>query len=243
MSVRIEDGLLKGTLKDDTGKEWPIVHRIQAAARGPLAPGVPDLCLHTTETDTYLATLEFPSQWQTGQGVIGQHIKLGLSGDAVNLHDNVLQQIEMVGRSEGHVSAKWLPKESTLGPTVALVAWLHRTGRIRTGLKRPNPKWPVVLDRGPQAVTSYYRRNDGTWGTAGVYGHVEIPDNDHYDPGSFDYPAFFARVEKAIAVQDPPKVVYRVGAKVFHGLSRALRYVKKLLKKGKDATVRVVTRR
>jgi hypothetical protein len=53
----------------------------------------------------------------------------------------------------------------------------------------------VVLDRGPQAVSSYYRRTDGTWQKAGVYGHVEVPGNSHWDPGSLDYPAFFQRVQ------------------------------------------------
>jgi hypothetical protein len=195
MTVEIRDGWLHGSLPDDTGKEWPIVRHPQTSARGPLATDVPNLILHTTETDGYVETLKFPSQWQCGEEKIGQHIKLGLAGDSVNTWDGHAQQIEMVGRSR---LERWLPREETLGPVVALTAWLHKTDRIKTGLKRP-ALWPVVLDKGPQAVTSYYRRHAGVWpGTAGVYGHVEIPDNSHWDPGSFDYPRFFARVQAAI---------------------------------------------
>ena len=233
-------------MKDDKGREWPIVHHIQPSARGPIADN-PDLCLHTTETSGYVTTLEFPSNFQCGGGVIGQHIKLGLSGDAVFTEDDVLMQIEMVGRSQ---LARWLPQESTLGPTVALVAWLHRTGRIRTGLKRPNPNWPVVLDRGPQASVDYYRRKDGTWRDAGVYGHVEIPTNDHWDPGSFDYPKFFTRVQNAIEVQKGTNTqtvrAYKVGTRVYNSLKRALHRVRSLVAKGKagaSATVRVVFRK
>jgi hypothetical protein len=198
MTVTITDGWLSGSLQDDTGKAWPIRQHRQSTSR-PTLVDAPDLCLHTTETDGYVETLQFPSQWQTGAGVIGQHIRLGAAGDAVNDNDASLQQIEMVGRSK---LQRWLPGEPTLGPTVALVAWLHRTGRIRTGLARPNASWPLVLDRGPQAVESYYRRKDGTWRKPGVYGHVEIPGNSHWDPGSFDYPVFFERVRRAIAVQE-----------------------------------------
>jgi hypothetical protein len=239
VAVEITDGWLSGRLRDDAGKAWPIKQFRQDSARGPLATDKPDLCLHTTETDGYVESLQYPSQWQCGEGVIGQHIRLNLAGDAVNTNDLVLQQIEMVGRCK---LAKWLPDEPTLGPTVALVAWLHRTGRIRTGLSRPNAAWPVVLDRGPQATTTYYRRHDGTWRDAGVYGHVEIPDNDHWDPGSFDYPTFFARVQKAIEVQEGKRVVYKVGTRVFRRLSHALAYVRQQLKKGRDIAIRIVKR-
>jgi hypothetical protein len=197
MPVTIADGWLSGTLEDDTGRAWPVKLHKQVSNRGAVI-GTPNLVLHTTETDGYVEQLRYPSQWQTGQGQIGQHIRLGLAGDAVNEHDQRAEQIEMVGRSELRV---WLPGEQTLGPTVALVAWLHRTGRIKTGLRRPK-SWPLHVDQLPAAVTSYYRRQGNTWpDTPGVFGHLEVPDNAHWDPGGFDYPAFFDRVAQAIAVQ------------------------------------------
>jgi hypothetical protein len=198
MTVVITDGWLTGSLPDDTGREWPVVQRRQESSRGPLV-GIPNLCLHTTETSSYVQRLKFPSQWQCGEGQIGQHIQLGLAGDAVNTWDSVLQQIEMVGHSQ---LGKWLPEEGTLGPVVALTAWLHKTERIATGLKRPAP-WPVVVDQLPAATTDYYRRHAGVFPqTQGVYGHIEIPDNSHWDPGGFNYPRFFARVQTAIGLED-----------------------------------------
>lgn len=199
--IEVRDGWAYGELADDTGFLWPVRRFPQQNPSNPgmTLKGTPNLTLHTTETDGYVESLRVPSQWQCGEGIIGQHIREGLAGDALHTWDAYSMGIEMVGRSQ---LVRWLPKETTLGPTVALVAWLHRTDRIRTGLKRP-ATWDVILDRGPQAVESYYRRLAGLWPqTAGVYGHVDIPDNSHWDPGSFDYPRFFARVQAAIEVQE-----------------------------------------
>lgn len=199
MSVQIVGGWLTGSLPDDSGHEWTVVQHRQASARGPLKAGAPNLILHTTETDRYLPSLKYPSQWQCGDGQIGQHIQLGLAGDAVNNWDLYAQQIEMVGRSRVE---RWLPAEVTLGPVVALVAWLHRQKLIKTGLKRPK-LWPVVVDQLPAAVPTYYRRLQGVWpDEPGVYGHIEIPDNSHWDPGGFDYPRFFARVQATLGIGD-----------------------------------------
>lgn len=195
MTVTINDGWLSGSLPDDTGREWPIVQHRQASARGPLRDKQPNLVMHTTETAGYVEQLRFPSQWQCGEAKIGQHIQLGLAGDSVNDWDLHAQQIEMVGRSQVGV---WLPEEATLGPTVALTAWLHETNRIKTGLKRPK-LWPVAVDQLPAAVETYYRRHQNVWpDTPGVFGHIEIPGNSHWDPGGFNYPRFFARVQTAI---------------------------------------------
>ena len=214
MTVNIVDGWLVGTLPDDTGREWPVVQHRQNSARGPLQPGTPNLILHTTETDGYIEQLRFPSQWQCGEGKIGQHIKLGLAGDAVNTWDLWAQQIEMVGRSE---LGRWMPEEHTMGPVVALVAWLHQQELIKTGLKRPK-LWPVAVDVPPgsgfPASTTYYRRLQDVWpNTPGVFGHLEIPDNAHWDPGGFDYPRFFARVQQAIEGEDMSTQDMREGSK------------------------------
>jgi hypothetical protein len=198
MAVTITGGWLSGSLPDDTGRQWPIVQHRQSptGAQGP----EPNLVLHTTETDSYVPVLKFASNFQCGEGKIGQHIQLGFSGDAVFVHDRENIGIEMVGRSK---LGLWLPDEPTLGPTVALVAWLHQ-GRIRTGLRRPPAldARPLVLDRMPAAVKTYYRRHI-SWPATGVYGHVDLPDNDHWDPGSFNYPRFFSRVEAVLGGPQP----------------------------------------
>lgn len=192
MTVSIVDGWITGSLPGPAG-DVPI----KRFAQGPytrLAYGTPNVVLHTTETQGYVEHLEYPSQFQVGEGFIGQHRPLWARGEALRgdiTNDPYAMQIEIVGYSKLNV---WLPGPLSLQPLVALVAFLHDRGLIKTGTKRP-ADWPTKLDRGPQAVESYYRRNAGLWpNTPGVYGHVDIPFNTHYDPGSFDYPKFFEMV-------------------------------------------------
>lgn len=193
MTFEIIDGWLFGSLPDDTGKEWPIERHPQAASGSQNGSPV-NLVLHTTETDHLVGTLQFPSNFQCGDGKIVQHIKLGESGDAVWTYDRDNIGIEMVGRSK---TGLWLPGESTLGPCVALVAWLHASNRIKTGIARPYD-YPDLLDRMPAAVTTYYRRHDPR-DKAGVYGHVDLNGgNSHWDPGSFNYTKFFNRVKAVL---------------------------------------------
>lgn len=194
MGVKIVDGWLVGFLADDKGREYEI-KRFPQGDTGPLAVARPNLVLHTTETDGYIEQLRFPSQFQCGEGIIGQHIPLGRAGDAVRDWDRFNYGIELVGRSQIGV---WLPGEGTTGPAVALTAWLHETKRIKTGLARPRD-WPLHVDRLPAAVESYYRRQAGIWPQEpGVYGHIEIPGNTHWDPGGFNYPRFFKRVQAVL---------------------------------------------
>ena len=202
MTATITAGWLYGSLPDDKGREWPVARAPQRSTGNQHA--VVDLVLHTTETDHLVPVLKYPSNFQCGDGKIQQHIRLEESGDAVLTYDRDCIGIEMVSRSR---LTRWLPAESTLGPTVALVAWLHNEGHIRSGVTRPNLSWPVILDKLPAAVTSYYRRTDGTWGKPGVYGHVEVPTNEHYDPGSFDYPEFFKRV-RVLTQGDADEMAY-----------------------------------
>lgn len=200
MTVSIVDGWMTGSLPGPAG-DVPV----KRFAQGPyirLATGTPNLVLHTTETAGYVEHLEYPSQFQVGEGFIGQHRPLWAKGEALRgdtTNDPYAMQIEIVGYSKLDV---WLPGPLSLQPLVALVAFLHDRGLIKVGVKRP-ADWPTRLDRGPQAVESYYRRNAGLWpNTPGVYGHVDIPGNTHWDPGSFDYPRFFDMVVTGAPVSD-----------------------------------------
>jgi hypothetical protein len=204
----IIDGWIHGELP---GPEGPIeVVRFPREDMKPwskLAKNPPNLCLHTTEGGPDLGerykTWEFPPNFACGDFKVVQLFPLGFSSKAVDTKDPFLLQIEMAWRvADKPVVHVYLPDPSTLFPTVALVAFLHSRELITTGLKRPNPDWPVALDRGPQARDDYYRRNDGTWPKHGVYGHVEMPDDEHWDPGSFDYPRFFEMVREVIEEGD-----------------------------------------
>ena len=202
MTVKITDGWMEGTLPGPDGTEiWIRQHR-----QGPFEPlktPAPNLVLHTTETDSYLPELEFPSQFQVGEGYIGQHKPLWAKGEALRgdtTNDPYGIQIEIVGHSK---TLPWLPVIPSLDPLVALVAFLHKRRFIRTGLKRPTDAWPVRVDRLPAATEDYYRRKAGLWPEAdGVFGHIEIPENTHWDPGGFDYPTFFGLVQGVLDGQE-----------------------------------------
>jgi hypothetical protein len=192
MSATISEGWVSGTLPGPGGKEFPVKHFPQGP-NNPLAEVKPQLVLHTTETDGYVESLQYPVQFQVGEGIVGQHRPIWAQGWGLKsgTGNEFCIQIEIVGRSQ---LALWLPKPDSLGPLVALMAFLHQRGFVKTALARPTG-WPDKLDRGPEATSSYYRRQAGLWPTtAGVYGHVDIPGNDHWDPGSLEYAQLFQMV-------------------------------------------------
>lgn len=191
MTYEIRNGWIYGGLRGPAGsiavKHFP---------QGPFnrrRRSHPLLCLHTTETDGYVETLRYPSEFQVGEGIIGQHKPLWARGAAVDEHDHDLLQIEIVARSQLDV---WLPKPTSLNPLMALMAFLHRRDFVATALARPD-RWPTRLDRCPCAVESYYRRHE-VWDGRFVYGHVEIPGDEHWDPGSIDYPELFRGIRDVL---------------------------------------------
>jgi hypothetical protein len=219
MTITVSEGWVSGTLPGPGGKEYPV----RRFAQGPyvkLAPAKPNLVLHTTETDGYVEHLEYPSQWQVGEGFIGQHRPLWAKGEALRgdtTNDPYAMQIEIVGRSQLEL---WLPKPTSLGPLVALMAFLHQREFVRTALARPT-NWSEKLDRGPQAIESYYRRNVGLWPeTAGVYGHVDIPGNSHWDPGSLEYAKLFQMVRDVLGGGDDEMSDYERGMAEFAKAAR-----------------------
>ncbi len=199
------DGWVTGTLTGPGSVEYPIEkHECPRALGAPyrsLTKTPPDLLLHTTEgvdLDSAIATLRLKfaaSQWACGENRIAQLRPLWAQGAAVDTQGEFFMQVENVAKSQ---LTLWLPAKETLNPLVALVAFLHKERIITTGLERPPglASLPLVLDKGPQASASYYRRFLAPEPAQdGVRGHVDSKDDEHYDPGSFDYPAFFALVE------------------------------------------------
>jgi hypothetical protein len=201
MTYEVRDGWIHGELPGPNGDVQVI--RSPRDDKKPwkrLQKNPPNLCLHTTEGSTTLGerykTWDFPPNFACGDGTIVQLFPLGFASHAVDTKDEFLLQVELAYRVADHAPDKvYLPPPTTLDPLVALTAFLHDQKHITTGLKRPNSRWPLGLDRLPAAKDTYYRRGDGTWPKDGVYGHVELPDDEHYDPASFDYPAFFAMVQ------------------------------------------------
>lgn len=196
MTYEIDNGWIVGRLPGPDGSLVPVKHFPQ----GPYERrqrNDPRLCLHTTQTAGYVEELRFPSEFQVGEDVIGQHRPLWARGSAVDEHDHDLLQIEIVEFSR---LDPWLPKPSSLTPLVALMAVLHRRDLVATALRRPG-RWPIRLDRLPAAVDTYYRRFE-VWDDPDVYGHVETPGDEHWDPGSLDYPALFSMVRDVLAAKE-----------------------------------------
>jgi hypothetical protein len=80
------------------------------------------------------------------------------------------------------------------------MAFLHRRGLVNTALKRPDRQsWPLQVDRLPAATDDYYRRKAGLWQRQpGVYGHIEMPGDEHWDPGGLNYPVLFEMVSDVL---------------------------------------------
>lgn len=151
--------------------------------------------LHTTEgswdsaISVYRSKLATPT-FQVGPRRIGQLIPLGemaaaLKNPAGGVETNrwARVQIELVGFSR---QSRWTPDAGSLDALAHLIAWLEEACDIP--LTRP---WSGHdLGPLPWATPSYPRRRAGKWGkTSGWFGHVEVPENDHWDPGELDWPA------------------------------------------------------
>lgn len=80
------------------------------------------------------------------------------------------------------------------------MALLHRRGFVATWLRRPD-RWPTRLDRLPAAVDTYYRRHE-VCADPFVYGHVETPGDEHWDPGSLDNAALSSMVGDVLAAKE-----------------------------------------
>src|SRR6266540_2343419 len=133
MTYEIINGWIVGKLPGPDGVLIPIRHFPQSPYERRQRNN-PLLCLHTTETDGYVEDLRFPSEFQVGEDVIGQHRPLWARGSAVDEHDHDLLQIEIVGFSK---LDPWLPEPESLFPLVALMAFLHRRGFVATALRGP----------------------------------------------------------------------------------------------------------
>src|SRR5215207_4157467 len=110
MTYEIINGWIVGKLRGPDGALVPVRHFPQ----GPYERrqrNNPMLCLHTTETHGYVEELRFPSEFQVGGDVIGQHRPLWARGSAVDERDHDLLQIEIVGFSK---LDPWLPKPESL---------------------------------------------------------------------------------------------------------------------------------
>jgi hypothetical protein len=106
-------------------------------------------------------------------------------------------QIEVAGHSS---EKPWCCDKATGEALAELLATLAEAAGIP--LSRPfEDKMPAK----PWATTSFARRSAGKWGhVAGWYGHVEVPENEHWDPGAFEWTK---TIERAKALAGPERAI------------------------------------
>ena len=208
VTVRVRGGWIHGELPGPEGRTY----QVERAPRDDftfvrLAIPRPNLVLHTTQAPDLkerYKTWDFPPQFGVGDHRIVQLFPVWAQGKATKAQDARAMQIEITGFSK---TARWLPFRHALQPLVALVAFLHQRKLIKTGLSRPTDDWPIAVDHLPAAVFDYYRRKAGLWpDVPGVYGHIELPGDDHWDPGGFDYPEFFGMVRDVLGGDEDMRV-------------------------------------
>lgn len=167
----------------------------------------PACVLHTTQCSwddaiaAYRGGLKSPT-FQIGPHRIAQLVPLGEAaaalesvrgvGPETNLWARVQVEIVFTVNEQRH-RRSWIPDGPTTDVLVALMRFLKEDCDIP--LQRPFAAEEVM--EGLLASKDYPRRHSGKWGSAaGYYGHVDLPENAHWDPGNLDYQELFERARK-----------------------------------------------
>jgi hypothetical protein len=176
----------------------------------------PQGVMHTIEgsLESGLAVFRqhYSPTFTVGPGRIIQHIPLGFIAAALEHTRNpptngwARVQIEVAGHSR---TTRWLPDAKTLNSLAHLLATLS-LAPTNIPLTRP---FVDIMPPQPWATPTFSRRLAGHWGTtAGWYGHVEIPENSHWDPGALNWSILLRQAEvirKMTTKPNKPHVVPR----------------------------------
>lgn len=169
--------------------------------------------LHTTEGSFESAYNEFKQRYaphflvgkdKTGKVRIVQFVSLGNWASALENHSGGVEtnrwavaQIEVVGYSK---TKPYQFDSETFDALASLVAELHTVAGIP--LSRP---FPDAMPSGVWATESFVRRHAGKWGkVAGWYGHIEVPENSHWDPGAYKWSELLAAAKAKLAPTPAP---------------------------------------
>lgn len=163
--------------------------------------------LHTTEGSWESAmsvfSVHFAPNFMVGRDAAGrtriaQFVPIGMMSAALENDRGGVEtnrwaraQIEIVGFSS---LKPWRPGEAVSEALAALFGAIRDHPQGKVPLSRP---FPDTLDPSVTwASQSNPRRNSGKWGkTAGWFGHVEVPENAHWDAGSLQVRDIFKMVE------------------------------------------------
>ena len=152
--------------------------------------GPPTGVLHTTEggweSTMSVFRVHYAPHFLVGAGRIAQLVPLGkmaaaLENDPGGVETNRLcVQIEVAGLSKAE---PYMFDPETTDALAALMATLKDEAEIP--LVHP---FPDKMPAQPWATESFSRRHIGKWGVVpGWYGHVEVPENAHWDPGALKW--------------------------------------------------------
>lgn len=183
----MKTGFLTKTIGGRKIEHMPCPHPGEPVETGAPAVGV----LHTIEGSLGSGLSVFQQHFAPHFALDGrrivQMIPLGMIGLACENHAGGVEtnrimraQIEVAGKSQ---QKPWLPDAQMTEVLADLMATLHHAAQIP--LTRPFPdKMPPL----PWAKFEFSRRRAGKWGkTAGWFGHVEVPENQHWDPGALQW--------------------------------------------------------
>jgi hypothetical protein len=131
-----------------------------------------------------------------GERII-QLVPLGTMAAALENHPGGVEtnsitrvQIEVAGHSK---EEPWMFDGPTSEAFADLLATLATAAEIP--LERP---FPDEMPAKPWATYDFARRSAGKWGhVAGWYGHVEVPENAHWDPGALKWSEILERAKAA----------------------------------------------
>jgi hypothetical protein len=169
--------------------------------------------MHTTEGGWASAMSVFKQHYAptflVGNRRIAQLVPLGEMDAALENHYGggetnkwARVQIEVVGYS------KEAPYSFDAGTTDALASLLA-TCKVELGIPLTRP-YPDTMPAKPWASRNFRRRKDGKWGkTSGWFGHIEIPENSHWDPGALLWAPLLLLATQRLPKQPKPKPITR----------------------------------
>jgi hypothetical protein len=169
--------------------------------------------MHTTEGGWASAMSVFKQHdaptFLVGSRRIAQLVPLGTMAAALENASGGVEtnrwaraQIEVVGYSKDK------PYSFDAGTTDALASLLA-TLKLEVGIPLTRP-YPDTMPAKPWASKSFKRRHDGHWGkTAGWYGHDEVPENSHWDPGALLWAPLLLLATQRLPKPPKPKPITR----------------------------------
>lgn len=162
--------------------------------------------LHTTEGGSWDGLIaefkgKFAPHFLVGPGRIAQLLPLGRAAAALKHPDGAPPtngiarvQIEVIGFSQTKPYSFDLRTRDALA---MLLAVLSDSSVAGIPLARP---FTDDMPAQPWATTSFPRRLVGKWGkVAGWYGHVEVPNNSHWDPGALQWTGLLSAARKNLS--------------------------------------------